>query len=255
MREEKLLDLIGRIDSQYIIEAAQPGKAKKAHWVRWCAMAACLALCIFGAFAGHNAYQAYHTEVSYVCLDVNPSFELCLNYRDKVINAIAYNDDGERLLEKIDCQGRHYEDVIEDILHHDDFQKYLTQDFTITIVSDDPAIRQNIQDHMNATNCDGKVVSADSQTREKAYSSHCSVGKYLAYEELAQYDENVTLESCKEMTMHEIYQEIDRHHREHHHQQANTNGQEYTVPDGREDDIPDNRSGDASYSGHHSGHH
>ena len=232
MREEKLLDLIGLIDCQYINEAAQPSKTAKFHWVRWCALAACLTLCILGAFAGHNAYQEYHTEVSYVCLDVNPSFELCLNHKNNVISAIAYNDDGKCLLGKIDYQDRHYDDVIDDILHHADFQKYLTQDFTITIVSDDTTIQQNIQNRMNAANCDGKVVCTDTQTRAKASSNHCSVGKYVAYEELAQYDQSVTLESCKKMTMHEIYEQIDKHHNAHHSQQSTT-----------------------SYSGHHSGHH
>ena len=255
MREEKLLDLIGQINCQYINEAAQPSKAGKTHWVRWCALAACLVVCIFGAFAGHKAYQEYHTVVSYVCLDVNPSFELCLNHKDYVINAIAYNDDGKSLLEKIDYHDRHYEDVIADILHYDDFQKYLTQDLTITIVSDDTAIQQNIQNHMDATDCDGKVICADSQTRDEAYSNHCSVGKYLAYEELAQYDKNVTIESCKEMTMHEIYEEIERHHNDHHNQQSNTNSQDYTIPDDEEHDAFDNQNGNANHSDHHSGNH
>lgn len=247
MREEKLLDLIGQVDDRYIWEAAQPGKKKNVHWVRWCALAACLTMCIFGAFAGYNAYQAYHTAVSYVCLDVNPSFELCLNHKDRVINAIAYNDDGKNLLEKIDYQDRHYEDVITDILHHDAFQKYLTQDFTITVVSDDAGIRENIQNQMTSNNCDGRVICTDAQTRDKAYSNHCSAGKYIAYEELAQYDESVTLESCKEMTMHELYEEIDRHHSAHHSQQDDTTSQDCT--------DPDSQSSNTDHSGHHTGHH
>ena len=71
-------------------------------------------------------YAKYNTEVSYICLDVNPSIELCLNHQDKVINAIAYNRDGEKLLNVIEHKNKHYEDVIGEILHHDEFQKYLT---------------------------------------------------------------------------------------------------------------------------------
>ena len=33
---------------------------------------------------------------------------------------------------------------------------------------------------------------------------------------IAQYEENVTLEDCKNMTMHEIYEQIDKHHSSHH---------------------------------------
>lgn len=240
MRQEKLLDFIGQIDCKYIDEAYSVRKNKKASWVRWCALAACIVLCICGTLAGHNAYQKYNTEVSYVCLDVNPSFELCLNHKDMVINAIAYNEDGKELLSKVDYKNKHYEDVINNILHRDDFQKYLTQDLTITIVSnDDIKIQQNIQDHMEQAQCNGKVVCSDAQVREKAYSNHCSVGKYVAYEELSQYDQNVTLEDCKNMTMHEIYEEIDKHHNAHHNNRDNTG---------------DKNTGDTQ-SSHHSDHH
>ena len=237
MREEKLLDLMGQIEGKYI-EDAKPGK--KAPVVKWMALAACFALCLCGTLAGRFAYQTHNTEVSYICLDVNPSFELCLNHEKQVINAIAYNEDGEQVLETIDYKNKHYEDVINDILHHEMFRKYLSEDLTITIVSDDDAeIHARIAYHMESAQCDGKVLCSDAQTREKAYSNHCSVGKYIAYEELAQYDQNVTLEACKEMNMHELYEEIDKHHNTHH-------------------DTPDNREkDDGGHAGtkHHSGHH
>ena len=80
-------------------------------------------------------------------------------------------------------------------------------------------------------NCEGYVVCSDVQTREKAYNNHCSVGKYEAYEELSQYDKDLTLEDCKKMTMHEIHEQIDEHHNGHNDNEAGT------------------------HSNHHSGHH
>lgn len=224
MREEKLLDFIGEVDCKYIAEANSIAKSKHVHWLRWCALAACITLCICGTLVGHAAHQKYYTEVSYICLDVNPSFELCLNHKDIVINAIAYNKDGEELLNKVDYNNKHYEDVIHNILHHEAFKKYLTQDLTITIIADDDTeISQNIKGHIEKTQCGGKVVCSNAQTREKAYSNHCSTGKYVAYEALSQYDQNITLEDCKGMTMHEIYGEIEKHHGSHHNDQNSTN--------------------------------
>ena len=239
MRTEKLLDLVGQIDDKYIDEANYGVQKKNIVWIRW-AVAACIILCLGGTVIGHNWYQKYNTEVSYVCLDVNPSFELCLNHQDKVINAVAYNEDGDDLLNKIDYKNKHYGEVIEDILHHDEFQRYLTEDLTITVVSkDDAEIQQNIRKSMETVQCDGNVVCSDVQTREEAKSNHCSVGKYVAYEELFQYDQTVTIEDCKEMTMHEIYEEIDKHHGSYH---TNENNAE-------------NEYQEENHSGHHSNHH
>lgn len=237
MRQERLLELIGQVDGQYVREA--DGVHKMAAWKRWCAIAACALLCICGTLAGHHAYQTYNEEVSYVCLDVNPSFELCLNHKNVVVHAIAYNEDGEELLSKVEYKNKHYEDVIRSIFHHDDFQKYLTQDLTITVVSDDGKIQQSIQEYMEQAQCNGKVICSSLQVREEAYSNHCSVGKYVAYEELSQYDQDVTLEDCKGMSMHQIYEEIEKHHSAHHSNQENV--QEETTG--------------ATQSGHHSDHH
>ena len=86
MREGKLLELIGEIDCKYIEEA---NCNKKTPLFKWVALAACVALCLCGTLVGQFVYQAHYTEVSYICLDVNPSFELCLNHEKMVINVIA----------------------------------------------------------------------------------------------------------------------------------------------------------------------
>lgn len=237
MSQEKLLDLIGQIDCKFIDEANPINQKKNLYWTKWLAAAACLVIGLFGILLGQNMYAKYNTEVSYICLDVNPSIELCLNHQDKVINAIAYNRDGEKLLNAIEHKNKHYEDVIEEILHHDEFQKYLTEDLTITIVSDnEETIQQSVRECVEEVQCDGKILGSDSQTREVAYSNHCSVGKYVAYQELSQYDSNITLEDCKEMTMHEIYEQIDAHHNEH----------------GNHKDVQENVE---HSEGHHSKHH
>ena len=234
------MELIGEIDCKYIEEA---NCITKTPLFKWVALAACVALCLCGTLVGQFVYQAHYTEVSYICLDVNPSFELCLNHENLVINAIAYNDDGKELMDKIDYKNKHYEDVINDIFHHDSFQEYLTENLTITIVSkDDTEIQERIEHHMESAKCDGKILCSDSLTRETAYSNHCSVGKYIAYEELSQYNQDITLEECKGMTMHEIYEEIDKHHNTHH-----------DVQDTH--DSIEKQNGGHSDSSHHTKHH
>lgn len=58
--------------------------------------AICTAAVICAALFG--AYNYYKTPVSYISLDINPSVELGVNPFGKVVSAIAYNNDGQTIL-------------------------------------------------------------------------------------------------------------------------------------------------------------
>lgn len=58
--------------------------------------AICTAAVVCAAIFG--AYNYYKTPVSYISLDINPSVELGVNPFGKVVSAIAYNNDGETIL-------------------------------------------------------------------------------------------------------------------------------------------------------------
>ena len=112
-----------------------------------------------------------------------------------------------------------YSDAINTLLHNDCFNSYLQNDadLTFTIVSDNEenfsnGITQCVQ-NLPVTH---SIHCTDTHTLHEAHSHHCSVGKYTAYQELAQYDETITIEDCIDMTMHEIHERIktcsDGHH-------------------------------------------
>ncbi len=174
-----------------------------------CAMAA-LFLCI-------GSYTLLWMPVAYVSIDVNPSLELELNRLDRVISGRAYNEDGERVLENVSVKGMRYEDAIESILGSESMQPYLTLDgaLTFTVATDSlPKEERLLADISRSTGCvehGGISVRADMGLVGEAHENGLSLGKYLAYQVLLQYEPDLTVQDCHEMGMSQIHGRIEEH--------------------------------------------
>ena len=59
-------------------------------------IAACFILLMF---VGFSSYAAYFTSVSFISIDINPSFRIDINRFDRVISVKPLNDDARQLLE------------------------------------------------------------------------------------------------------------------------------------------------------------
>lgn len=258
MSEERLLHLLGQVNDEYILEANSLIKNKKKRtWVRWCVMAAGLCLVLSSVFFSQQAMDVYVMETSYISIDVNPSMELCLNKYDRVVNVIAYNEDAQRVIDCLNLKNKCYTDALEEILHNDVFCGYLgdESDLVFTIVSDkEEILRAGIESCTQGVEHHGTINSSDVKTRQAAHENHCSVGKYTAYEELVQYDDTVTIEDCKDMSMHEIHNRINEC-KSHHGNSGSSSINNITMDDeergaSTEYDYPDDNQ-----SGHHSDRH
>lgn len=186
-------------------------------------MAASLCLIVSGVVFGQNVQEIYAMETSYISIDVNPSIELCLNQFDRVVDVLAYNEDGQKVVDCLNVKRKCYTDALDEILNNEVFCSYLTDDADLifTVVSDkEDVIIAGIEQCTQRVVENSTIHCADNAARQTARANHCSVGKYTAYEELVQYDDSVTIEDCKDMTMHEIHMRINEsksHHSENHH--------------------------------------
>ena len=78
----------------FVMETAK----KKKTWTRQLAgIAACLCL-IVGAVFGFQNYQVNHAVDATVSLDVNPSIEIQVNQKERVLQVIPLNDDGKIII-------------------------------------------------------------------------------------------------------------------------------------------------------------
>ncbi len=66
--------------------------------------------------------------VAYVTVDINPSLELGLNIQDRVVAANALNEDGKKILEKLDLKELPVDRALELITEVAIQEKYITQD-------------------------------------------------------------------------------------------------------------------------------
>ena len=90
--------------------------------------------------------------------------------------------------------------------------------------------------------CSGRIehksesVSADIEVVPQAHDHGLSLGKYYAYLQLNQYDESVTVDECKDMSMAEIHGLISEHEHGGEHEHVGDKEQERTEETAAHDD-------------------
>jgi len=177
------------------------------HVLRYLAAAACLFLLLVT-----GGYSVYARPVSYISIDVNPSIELGINRFGSVVSAVAYNEDGEDVLRDLSLKNMPYVQAIDRLLQDADYGKYLTGNalLVFTVISDSPeTIMEKLSGEETIRIYRTLTYTSDAACMEEAHQHEMSFGKYRACLELAQYDENITVEDCHGMTMEEIQGRIE----------------------------------------------
>lgn len=192
----------------FIASAKQPKQNHRVYTRYAAAFAVVLAL-VFGI----GRYSVINSAVSYISIDVNPSIELALNRFDTVVEASAYNDSGSEVLASLDLKGKSYTDAIDTLLTNQEFTSYIQDDAQIdfTVVSDnEERIIEGIQGCESYGQYNSSCHKTDKATAQSARVSGLSLGKYNAYMELSEHDSSVTIEDCKNMSIHQIRDMIDQ---------------------------------------------
>ena len=167
---------------------------------------------------GAGVYKTTVTETAYVSIDVNPSIELCLNKYDKVIRADAYNDDGAAILEGVDVKGDKCADAIDEIINSDAMSAYLGEDARLTVTvacgskKDEERLRESIDTCESISGHGAYLQTVSSGIAAEAHDCGYTIGKYSAVRELCDENENVSIDSCQDMSMAQIYSEIEKCH-------------------------------------------
>lgn len=178
-------------------------------------LAMCLMLLVF--FLPVNRIQAE----TYISLDVNPSIQIIVDKNDKVIDVVAYNEDGEKIINDIDYTNHDYLDVCKDLMENK-LHDYLTNDeYLLVSISnkhnDTNIYMEKLKTMMKEYYVNGKVQECDYSVIDDAGKYHMSIGKYSECQKLIEYDDELTIEDCQKMSIHEIHNEIAKHHSESNH--------------------------------------
>lgn len=179
----------------------------------WAASAACVAALLL---AGGVLYT---TQTAYISIDVNPSIELSLNRFDRVLKAVPKNEDARRVLSGIDLDHLKYSDALQKIVEAERALGYLHEGAAMVFaVQSDDAGQQGAliqESEAYAGNTVGAeqttCYAVDGQELEEAHHHGISAGKYMAIQELREYDPTVTVDDYAHHSMREIHQEICHH--------------------------------------------
>ena len=188
---------------------------------------AAAAVCMICVLAlGLEGYFWIQTPVSYISIDVNPSIELALNRFNRVISAEAYNEEAEEILKGLSLKWKNYTEAMEEIVDGKEMNVYLTDEaeLVFTVATDggrNDELTSGIETYCGNTGRKCHHYSADTEIVDEAHGNGLSVGKYYAYLRLYQYDDTVTVDECKGMSVSHIHGLA----REHAHCGENGNGQ------------------------------
>ena len=191
--------------------------------------AACMLTILLCGAGGYAGYTWLFSPVSYVSIDVNPSVELALNRLDRVVFVSAFNPQGEELLENLSLRGKKYTTAIDIIAASKVLRKYLDLDeeLVLTIAADssrEEALKEGVETSCRHIGHGSRSVIVGLDIVSEAHGHGLSVGKYSAYLKLSQYDDNITVEECRDMSMSEIHCRIIEHEHSSGHDE-NTTGQ------------------------------
>ena len=168
-----------------------------------------------------------------------------------------HNKEGEEILNDLSLKGKRYTDAIEAIMHDPIMQDYLQDDSELIFtVAADGGRDDRLK--MEAENCSGHMVHGNSQSISvdleivsKAHDSGISLGKYYAWLQLMQYDDSITIDQCKNMSISKIHgltkvhEQHESHDQDEVHDQHNTHEQpdESSEDSLNEQDFNDHESG------------
>ena len=164
---------------------------------------------------GIGGYSWLLTPVSYVSIDINPSMELALNRLDRVVSVTSYNPQGDELIKNLHLKGKKYIQAIYMITENDRLKQYLQleEELVLTVAADSSktALKAGVEQCCSHIGHGTRSVSVDVEVAQKAHDNGLSVGKYSAYLQLSQYDDSVTIDQCKKMSMAQIHSQIIKH--------------------------------------------
>jgi hypothetical protein len=208
---------------EYVLREAQKrdrGKPSRRAKMRFVFASAACALLLF---SGAISYHSYFTATAFLDFDINPSIELSVNRFGRVIEARAYNDDGEKILAERSLKHKTYRGAAQLIVDAAVAGGYLQNEALLSVtVQTNDAERESrmlasveagvalaVSGHHITPRTEVFSVSAD--VRNEAHEQDISPAKYLAILELRAFDPAATAESCRDRSIGEIRELTQTH--------------------------------------------
>lgn len=192
---------------------------KKVHWgIKLAAAAAMLAL-VIGIGFGAGIYRLDHRVVTTVSLDVNPSVELRVNRQERVLEALALNEDARNVLDGMDLEGSDLNVAVNAVIGAMVRNGYITElsnSVLISVDSEKDADAKALQEKLTAEVSKmldkrdfagavlGQTVEPEEELKSKAEEFGITVGKANLIDRIVREEEQYSFEALAELTVHQL---------------------------------------------------
>jgi len=176
---------------------------------RLMAIAACLLIVFFSVSLWSGIILPSRQVVAYVNIDINPSIELGLNEKGKVVQATGLNQDGQLLLENLKLEKLAADKAVELITQAAMDQNYLREgnENAVVITVSDPdkvpekvkKLDEKVKEQLAAKQLSGttQVLEVNGQLHDKAKELGVSPGKYVILLEAVEEGLELSVEDLK----------------------------------------------------------
>ena len=212
---------VGDIPEKDVVKMKNRGS--KIRRVLFPAAAACIFLVVAVVF-GFTYYGNNCAVESVIDIDVNPSIEISVNKKDKVLDVVALNDDAKTVIEGISFDKCDVSDVVDAIMSNLVEKGFITSEedggILITVRNEDVKKADRIREkvigkvdeklihHKIDATVMGQSLTDVEEAKKFAEENNISVGKAMFIKKLSEKDGDVNPEELAGKPMKEIVREV-----------------------------------------------
>ena len=188
-------------------------------WIKRIASAAAVFVLIAGVFVGTNAYNADNKVASIISLDVNPSIEIRVNQKDKVLEVNALNEDGRIVVGDMDFEGNSLDLTVNALIGsmlREGYISELSNSILISVENSDleksaelqAKLTDEVSKFLQTNNVNGAVlsqtISSDDTLLKLAEKYGITIGKAQLITQIREQDERYTYEMLMPLSINEL---------------------------------------------------
>ena len=194
-------------------------KSNKTIWIRTLAATAAMLLLVFGGIFGWQQYSA-NAVAGTVSLDVNPSIEIDINGKEKVLEVKALNDDGKIVVGDMSLRGTSLDVAVNALIGSMLKNGYLDSDTNSVLISVDAKsqgksaeiqekLTTEVSKILESDSINGAVITQavrnkNKQLQQQAQENNISCGKANFINEIIANDPYYTFEELAKLSVHEL---------------------------------------------------
>lgn len=158
--------------------------------------AACFMLIVLSSYLFLNFYQENIAAYAYVGIDINPSIEIALNKKGRIIDARGLDEEGKEILQEIDVRKMESVEGVKAIITKSIEMNYIedgnTNEITVYAVTDEKntkagneivqKVEKVIKEEVDARRLNGQIKTfvSNKKVKSEADKKGISVAKYIA---------------------------------------------------------------------------